>query len=247
MDCIIHVLLHIGERFKVGVKNPCRLGNRNRKSLTQSVCLHAICKAVRHHLRFRTLVVSDISCLHAEDASRSRCMNVFSCLKRGNKSWIIRKMCDTSQFDLVVVRHEQRPSRWRNEGCAEDPTFITTHGNVVQVWLITAQTASAGNSLIERRMNPAVCSNLTQQAFAIRRSELFNLAIAQERSDELRPLIMKFFEGRRICAVPSLSFLARSQAFVGVQNLTQLGWRIHIELTACDCSQGCGKCCGLLC
>ena len=53
---VLHVLLDRGKRPEVVLEDLGRLGHRDVETLGEAVGLHAVGEAVRHHLRFRTLV-----------------------------------------------------------------------------------------------------------------------------------------------------------------------------------------------
>ena len=146
-------------------------------------------------------------------------------------------MRNASKFDLVVIGHQQRTPITRSERCTKHTTFICTNGNIVQVRLVATETTCSCDSLIESGVNTIIRRDFRQQTFTIGRAQFFNFAKAQQRSDELWPRIMKFLQGCRISTETCLCLLSRRQPMFCVQNLAQLRWGVHVELTACNLMQ----------
>ena len=63
------------------------------------------------------------------------------------------------------------------------------------------QPARAGHRLVERGVDATVRRDLGQQALAVGRAQLLDLAVLQQRVDELGPLVAQPLERRRVGGV----------------------------------------------
>ena len=149
-------------------------------------------------------------------------VDVGAAAERFDQAWVSREVGDAAQLDLVVVGDEQLVTRRRNERLAELTTLIAAHRDVVQVGLVAAEPSGARHGLVERRMDATVGGDLGHQAGAVRAAQLLHLAVLHQRIDELRPLIAKSQEGRRIGRVAGLRLLLRRQLLLGVEQLAEL-------------------------
>ena len=147
-------------------------------------------------------------------------------------------MGDAAQLDLVVVGDEQLAARRGDERPAEQPALVAAHRDVVQVRAVRAEPAGAGDGLVERGVDAPVGGDLGEQALAVRAAQLLDLAVLQQRADELGPLVAQLLQRRRVGRGAGLGLLDRRQPAPGrrrgVQDLAQLDRRVDVEVVAPD-------------
>ena len=77
-----------------------------------------------------------------------------------------------------------------------------------------------------------------EQPLAVRAAQLLDLAVLQQRADELRPLVAQLLQRRRVGRGSGLGLLDRRQAAPGrrrgVEQLAQLDRRVDVEVVAPD-------------
>ena len=83
-------------------------------------------------------------------------MDVLATGERCDEAGVGGQVGDAAQLDLVVVGDHQLVAGCGDERLAERPTLLGTHGDVVQVRLVGAEAAGAGDGLVEGGVDPAV-------------------------------------------------------------------------------------------
>ncbi len=96
------------------------------------------------------------------------------------------------------------------------------------------QSTGTGDGLVEGGVDPPVGGDLGQQPFAVGRAQLLDLAVLQQRVDELRPLVAHPLQRRGVGRVAGLRALLRRQAPLVEQDLAQLDRRVDVELPPDD-------------
>ena len=116
------------------------------------------------------------------------------------------------------------------------PSSLRT-GMLCRFGLIAAEPAGAGHGLVERGVDAAVGGDLGQQPGAVGAAQLLDLAVLQQRIDELGPLVAQLLERRGVGREPGLGLLLRRQLLLGVQDLAQLDRRVEVERPSDDTLQ----------
>ena len=83
-------------------------------------------------------------------------MNIDTSVERLQQAGVFGQVGDASQFNLVVVSHQEFTTRRCNKDLAKHATRFVAHGDVVQVGLITREPTRAGHSLIKAGVNAPV-------------------------------------------------------------------------------------------
>ena len=78
--------------------------------------------------------------------------------------------------------------------------------------MIARQATRASDRLVEGGVDPTVGGNLGNQPFAVGAAQLLELAITQQRVDELGPLVAQLLERGRIGGIARLGLLGRREA-----------------------------------
>ena len=134
----------------------------------------------------------------------------------------------TRQLDLVVVGDQQPAAGGGDEGPPEAAALLGAHGDVVEVGWVRRQAAGAGHGLVERGVDPPVGAHLGEQALAIGRAQLLDLAVAQERLDDgvlAEQLLQRGGVGREA----GLRLLLGLQAELLEQDVAQLRRGVDLE------------------
>ena len=164
-------------------------------------------------------------------------MDVLTAGERLDQTGVGGEVSDAAQLDLVVVGDEQRAAGAGHEALPELAPFLGPHRDVVQVGLVAAEPAGAGHRLVERGVDATVRGDLGEQRFAVRAAQLLDLAVLQQRLDELRPLVAQLLERGSVGGEARLGLLRRGEAALGVQDLAQLNRRVDVERAADDLLQ----------
>ena len=163
-------------------------------------------------------------------------MDVLAARERGDQARVGRQVGDAPQLDLVVVGDEQDAPRGGDERLAEQPALVTAHRDVVQVRPVGAEPTGAGDGLVERGVDPTVGRHLGQQPLAVGAAQLLQLAVLQQRLDELGPLLLQLLQRPGVGRGAGLRLLHRRQAAAGgrrvEQDLAQLHRRVDVEVVA---------------
>ena len=130
-------------------------------------------------------------------------------------------MGDHAQLDLVVVGDQELPALGGDEGPPEASPFFTADGDVVKVGVLRTQPAGAGDGLVEAGVDAVVTGDESEQALAVRRPELLDLAVAQKLLDD-GVLAAQFLERRGVGGEARLGSLLRLQAELLEQDAAQL-------------------------
>ena len=123
----------------------------------------------------------------------------------------------------------------------ELPALLAADGDVVQVRLVAGQPPGAGDRLVERGVDAPVGGDLRQQALAVGAAQLLDLAVGQQRLDELGPLVAQLLQAGGVGAGAGLGLLHRREAALGEQDLAQLDRRVEVERPADDLVQHAGQ------
>ena len=117
-------------------------------------------------------------------------------------------------------------------GGTEPPAVVGADRDVVQVGAVAGQTTGAGHGLVEGCVDAAVGGHFAEQTGAVGAAQLLDLAVLQQRVDELGPLVAQLFERCGVGGEARLGLLAGGEALLGVQDLAQLVGGVHVELLA---------------
>src|SRR5205823_11240380 len=71
-----------------------------------------------------------------------------------------------------------------DEGAPEPATLLPSNRDVVEVGLLRAEAPGARDRLVERGVDAVVVGDIREQALAVRRTELLELAVAQQLLDD---------------------------------------------------------------
>ena len=99
---------------------------------------------------------------------------------------------------------------------AEQAALVAAHRDVVQVGPVGAEPAGAGDGLVERGVDAPVGRDLGEQPLAVGAPQLLDLAVLQQRADELGPLVAQLLERRGVGRGAGLGLLDRRQPPGGV-------------------------------
>ena len=82
-------------------------------------------------------------------------MNIDPLLKSFLHPRIATNVSNNPQFDLRIIQTQQRSIRaFRNKRLPNFPAQLRTNRNVLQIGVLTTQSARCGNRLVKMRMNP---------------------------------------------------------------------------------------------
>ena len=157
-------------------------------------------------------------------------MDVLAAREGGDQPGVGGEVGDAAQLDLVVVGDEQDVAGRRHEDAAELTALVSTHRDVVQVRAVRAEPTGAGDGLVERGVDPTVGRDLEQQSLAVGAAQLLDLAVLQQRADELRPLVLQLLQRRRVGRRAGLRLLDRDEPVLAEQDLAQLDRRVDVEV-----------------
>src|SRR5207248_5782660 len=103
----------------------------------------------------------------------------------------------------------------------EAAPFFTADGDVVKVGVLRTQPTGAGDGLVEAGVDAVVTGDEGEQALAVGRPELLDLAVAQKLLDD-GVLAPQFLERRGVGGEARLGSLLRLQAELLEQDAAQL-------------------------
>ena len=230
-DGLLHVGVDLREAAEVPVHDLVGLVDARRQPAGEPERLHAVDQPVRDHLRPVPLDAGDVVGREAVDAGRDGPVDVRAGRERGDEPGVAGQVGEHAQLDLVVVGDEETAALGRHERPPELLAGLGPRRDVVQVRPLRRQPAGPGDGLAERRVDAAVRRDLGQQALAVRRPELLDLAVAQERVDD-RMVVAQRLERRRVGRVPGLRLAAGREAELVVEHRPQLRRRVDVELVA---------------
>ena len=152
--------------------------------------------------------------------------------ERLDQTGILRQVGDAAKLDLVVVGDEEDRTRARNERLAELATRLGTHRDVVEVRSVGAESARAGDRLVERGVDAAVGLDLGEQAGAVGAPQLLDLAVGQQVVDDgvlVAQLLQHTGIGHRLAG---LGLLEDGQTELLEQDRPELLGGVDVELLA---------------
>ena len=161
-------------------------------------------------------------------------MDVLTTRERINETGVLCEVGDTAQLDLVVVRDGEHVAGPRNEGLAELASLLAAHRDVVQVWLVGTQAAGAGDGLVEGGVNAPIRCHLCKQTLAVGGAKLLELAVVEQRVDELGPLVSQLLQCLRVGGEACLRLLHWGEFALLEKDLAQLNGRVEVELPPSD-------------
>ena len=221
LQAVVEVALHAGQRAEVGLDELARLRRLHAGLLREAARAHAVHEAVvddlrlvaqlrRHHVRQQAV----------DDRRRAR-VDVFALLERLDERLVARQVREDAQFDLAVVRGQQRPALAARDECgAHLAAFLGADRDVLQVGIVARQAARRGDCLVERRVHAALAVAQRRQRVDVGALQLRELAPLEQQHRHLvvlRHLLQHFVVGL---------VLARRRA----ARLLQRRGAVHFEL-----------------
>ncbi len=201
------------------------------QALAQAVGLHAVGEAVGDHLGELALGVRDLVGADAVDGGGHRPVHVGAARQRVDETGVLGEVRDAAQLHLVVVGHQEGAALGRHEGTSELLAQLGAHRDVVQVGAVRRDAPGAGHGLAEGRVDAPVGLHLGQQALAVGRAQLLDLAVLEQRLDDgVGPA--QALERLGIGGEAGLRLLARREPELLVEHRAQLRRRVHVELVA---------------
>src|SRR3954453_3179375 len=93
-------------------------------------------------------------------------------------------MGDHPQLDLVVVGDQELPAGGGDEGATEATAFLAADRDVVEVGVLRAQPAGTRHGLVEAGVDTVVVGDEDEEALAVGRAKLLDLAVAEQLLDD---------------------------------------------------------------
>jgi len=108
-------------------------------------------------------------------------MNVLSIPERFHQNRVARHMGQQAQFNLRIVRHDEFPSRTRDECRANLPAQLRSNGNVLQIRVRRREPSRGGARLVETGVQAARARvDQRRQRIDVRALELGELAVLED-------------------------------------------------------------------
>ena len=144
-----------------------RRGDRDPETLAEPVGLHAVGEAVGDGLGLFALLVADVLWSDAKDRARDGAVHVLVRGEGGEQTGVLAEMREDAQFDLVVVRHAERPPGTRHEGVAQAAPLLGSHRDVVQIRVLRREPTSARHGLAELGVDLAVGTDRVDEGLSV--------------------------------------------------------------------------------
>ena len=165
------------------------------------------------------------------DSGRSAAVDVCAGTERLAHGFVAGDVRKKAQFDLAVIRVQQRFALRRDEIFAEAAAQLGSHGDILQIGLTGGNTAGTGLRLVEGGMDAPVRPHDLEQALDIGGIQLLVGSVLQDVADD-GGIVPQALQRFGVGGITAFRFFACGQAKILKQRLAQLLGAVDVELIA---------------
>ena len=167
---------------------------------------------------------------HVEDLAGGAGVDVLPRAEGLHQGLVPGEVRHEPQLNLAVVRVQEHPALSRHKGPANLPALGGAHGNVLQIRLAGGDAPGGRGHLVKGGMDAPLGAHQAQQALDIGAVELGELAVAQQRVDDLRGNVPEILQHLRGGGIALLGLFPVGQLQTVKEHLPQLLGAVQVEV-----------------
>ena len=156
-------------------------------------------------------------------------MDIFTGDEGIPEALVLSKPCQHHQLDLGIVSTDEYVSFSRDEGASDQPSFIVSHRNILEIGITGRKTASCCSCLEEGGMDPAFLIHKGRQHVNVGALQLRKQPILEKVLHYWVTCAPQPFQRCCICGISSLGLLSRRKAPFIKKKLGKLECGVDIE------------------